>query len=192
MTASQNYIQLSPQAYLESERLSGIKHEYINGEVYAMAGASKAHVTIAGNIFALLRNHVRGSACRTYMADMKVRVERSNAFYYPDVVVTCDNRDRNLSEDFICYPSLIIEVLSTTTEAFDRGNKFADYRTIETLQEYVLVSQERINIECFRLNQEGRWVLYPYGEEEDLYLSSIDFSINIRAIYEDAIESGTI
>jgi Uma2 family endonuclease len=190
MALSKSYHSFSPEEYLEGERVSPIKHEYIQGEIYAMAGASKAHVTIAGNIFALLRNHVQGTGCRAHISDMKVRIERADAFYYPDAMVTCDDRDRNPSEDFIRYPRLIIEVLSPTTAAFDRGDKFADYRTIETLQEYVLVSQDRLSVECFRRNSEGRWELYPYGEGEQVHLASVDFRCPIAVIYEDVLGLG--
>jgi Uma2 family endonuclease len=188
MTANFNYSYISPQDYLEGERISLIKHEYIRGEVYAMAGASKAHGIIAGNLFSLLRNQLRGSDCTTYMADIKVRLEAADVYYYPDIAVTCDQRDSvSLNEDFIRYPRLIVEVLSATTAAFDRGDKFADYRIIETLEEYVLINQERISVECFRRNAEGRWVLYPYSKGEDIYLTSVDFRCPIEALYEDVL-----
>ena len=186
MTVSKSDIYVSPEIYLEGEKISPIKHEYRQGEIYAMAGASDAHVTITGNLFSLLRNHVRGSGCRAYVADMKARIEQANIFYYPDVMVTCDERDRT-PDDFKRYPSLIVEVLSPTTQGFDRGDKFADYRTIETLQEYVLINQERVSVECFRRNSEGQWVLYPYGEGDEINLASVDFSCPIAALYEDVL-----
>ncbi|MFE1746209.1 Uma2 family endonuclease [Coleofasciculus sp. H7-2] len=186
MTLSKSDIYVSPEDYLEGEKISPIKHEYRQGEIYAMAGASDAHITIAGNLFALLRNHVRGSGYRVYMAEMKARIEQANIFYYPDVMVTCDERDRT-PDDFKRYPCLIVEVLSPTTAAFDRGEKFADYRTLETLREYVLINQERVSLECFRRNAEGRWVLYPYGEGEEVHLASVDFRCAIAALYEDVL-----
>lgn len=186
MTVSKSDIYVSPEDYLEGEKISPIKHEYRQGEIYAMAGASDAHITIAGNLFALLRNHVRGSGCRVYMAEMKARIEQANIFYYPDVMVTCDERDRT-PDDFKRYPCLIVEVLSPTTAAFDRGEKFADYRTLETLQEYVLLNQERVSVECFRRNAEGRWVLYPYGGGEEVHLASVDFRCAIATLYEDVL-----
>lgn len=186
MTVSKSDIYVSPEIYLEGEKISPIKHEYRQGEIYAMAGASDAHVTITGNLFTLLRNHVRGSGCRAYVADMKARIETVNIFYYPDVMVTCDERDKT-PDDFKRYPSLIVEVLSPTTQGFDRGDKFADYRTIETLQEYVLINQERVSVECFRRNSEGLWVLYPYGEGEEIHLQSVDFRCPIAAVYEDVL-----
>lgn len=188
MTISPNYAYISPEDYLAGERISPIKHEYIRGEVYAMAGASKAHVTIAGNLFAILRNHLRGRGCIPYMADMKVRIEAANIYYYPDVTVTCDQRDNSSSdEDFIRYPRLVVEVLSATTAAFDRGDKFADYRTIDTLEEYVLINQQRISVECFRRNPEGLWVLYPYSQGDEIHIASVDFHCPIEVLYEDVM-----
>ena len=189
MVVSQKHYLISPEVYLEGEKVSPIKHEYVRGQVYAMAGASDAHVTIAGNLFALLRNHLRGSGCRIYIADMKAHIEKLNIYYYPDVIVTCDERDRKF-EYFKRYPCLIVEVLSPNTEAFDRGNKFADYRQMETLQEYLLISQEQVSVECFRRNSEGLWVLHPYGKGEEVYLGSVDFRYSIAELYEDVLLGG--
>jgi Uma2 family endonuclease len=181
---SQNYI--SPEEYLKLEEISPLKHEYIQGEVYAMAGASDAHVTIGVNLVSLLRNHVRGSGCRVYMSDMKARIESKNIYYYPDVMVTCDERDKAF-QSFKRHPCLIVEVLSNGTEGFDRGDKFADYQELETLQEYVLISQKRQRVECFRRNAEGLWVLYSYNQGSEIHLASLDFCTGIDAIYEDVI-----
>jgi Uma2 family endonuclease len=189
MTLSKSYNYVSREDYLEGEKISPIKHEYRQGEIYAMAGASDAHETIAGNLFALLRNHVRGTGCRIYIGNMKARIEQADVFYYPDIMVTCDERDRSL-EYFKRHPRLIVEVLSPTTASFDRGNKFADYRTVETLQEYVVINQERIGVECYRRNAEGRWELYPYGVGEEVRLASVDFQCPIAQIYEDVLEIG--
>ena len=179
-----NYI--SPEDYLAGEELSPIKHEYIDGQVYAMAGASDAHVTITGNLFALLRNHVRGTGCRVYMADMKVQIDTANIFYYPDIMVTCDPRDKALP-NHKKYPCLIVEVLSPTTEAFDRGDKFINYQQLETLQEYVVINQKLQRLECFRRNAEGFWVLQYYLPGSEIHLASIDFRISMDALYEDVI-----
>jgi Uma2 family endonuclease len=183
---SQNYI--SPEEYLQLEELSQIKHEYIQGETYAMAGASDAHVTICINLVTLLRNHVRGSGCRVYMSDMKARIESRNIYYYPDVMVSCDERDKAF-QSFKRHPCLIIEVLSKGTEGFDRGDKFADYQNLETLQEYVLINQKRQRVECFRRNAEGLWVLHSYTQGSEIHLASVDFRISMDAIYEDVIFS---
>ncbi|HAC62261.1 MAG TPA: hypothetical protein DCF68_01675 [Cyanothece sp. UBA12306] len=176
---------LTPDQYLKFEEHSPIKHEYIDGEVYAMAGASDAHVTITGNLFAILRNHVRGSGCRVYITDMKARLENLNRFYYPDLMVTCDERDQQTA-NFKSFPKLIIEVLSESTEAFDRGDKFADYRTLESLKEYILISTKRQQVECFRRNEQGLWVLQTYTpQEQNFYLNSIDFDSSLELLYED-------
>lgn len=185
MIASPQDTYFTPEEYLQMEENSPIKHEYIDGYIYAMAGALDPHVTIAGNLFALLRNHVRGSGCRVYITDMKARIESLNRFYYPDVMVTCDHRDQE-TPGYKRFPCLIVEVLSNSTEAFDRGDKFIDYQNIETLQEYVLINSKRQRIECFRRNQEGLWVLQFYTAEQNLFrLNSIDFEGTITAIYED-------
>ncbi|MFN6563302.1 MAG: Uma2 family endonuclease [Nostoc sp. ChiSLP01] len=184
MVISQNEYYISPEEYLESEKVSEIKHEYIDGQVYAMAGASDGHVTVSMNVSMLLRNHLRGSGCRVYMLDMKAQIDVINRYFYPDVMVTCDTRDREF-EYFKCYPCLVVEVLSESTEGYDRGKKFASYRHLESLQEYVLISPDRMSVECFRRNEEGHWVLYPYEKGEEVYLASVDFRCAIAEIYED-------
>ncbi|MDB9495499.1 Uma2 family endonuclease [Spirulina major CS-329] len=186
MIANPQDLQLSAADYLAHEQDSPIKHEYRAGEIYAMAGASEAHVTIAGNIFALLRSHVRGSGCRVYMADMKTRIDAKNCYYYPDVVVTCDERDRALKQ-FKQYPCLIIEVLSPGTEAFDRGDKFFDYQHLATLQEYVVISQTHPRVNVFRRDRSGLWTLQFYEPDTPIHLHSIDFTINFNQLYEDVV-----
>jgi Uma2 family endonuclease len=184
MVTNKREYYISPEEYLEGEKVSQVKHEYIDGEVYAMAGASDAHVTITMNFSMLLRNHLRGSDCRVYMADMKAQIQAINRYYYPDVIVTCDTQDREF-EYFKSSPCLIVEVLSGSTEALDRGKKFTDYRHLQSLQEYVLISQDTMSVECFRRNEEGRWVLYPYEKGEEVHLASVDFRCAIATIYED-------
>lgn len=188
---SQNYI--SAEEYLAEEELSPIKHEYVDGQIYAMAGASDAHVTISLNLASALRNHVRGTGCRVYMADMKAYIETANIFYYPDVMVTCDPRDRALP-NHKKYPCLIVEVLSETTEAFDRGDKFENYQQLESLKEYILISQKRQRVDCFRRNSEGLWVLQFCHPGSEIHLKSIDFRTSFEALYEDVIfaENDTI
>ena len=187
MIASPQY--LTPDDYLQLEAESQTKHEYIDGEAYAMAGASDHHVTIAGNLFALLRSHVRGTGCRVYISDMKARIETRNRFYYPDVMVTCDERDQETT-NYKRFPKLIVEVLSDSTEAFDRGDKFADYQTLESLEEYVLINTRHARVECFRREKSdvgtGLWVLQSYTPETETFsLNSIDFTDELTALYED-------
>ncbi len=185
MTISKSYPCFTPEEYLEIEETSTIKHEYIQGHIYAMAGASKAHVILTGNLVTLLNNHLRGTGCIVYSTDMKVRIEVANTFYYPDVTVTCDERDRTSSEDLIRYPRLIIEVLSRKTESFDRGDKFADYKTLETLEEYILVNQYQMSVERFQRNAEGLWVPFAYRESDEVSFASVNFHQAIAELYEN-------
>jgi Uma2 family endonuclease len=175
---------LDPDDYLTAEQDSSVKHEYIDGQVYAMAGVSDAHVTIALNVATLLKNHVRESKCQVFISDMKARIKELNIYYYPDVLVTCDERDRTEST-FKRYPKVIIEVLSSSTEAFDRGDKFLDYQHIETLEEYMLVSTSRQRVDCFRRNAEGLWVMQSYSPGQILSLNSLQFETALEALYED-------
>lgn len=185
MIASPPQSYLTADEYLDLEERSDTKHEYIDGQAYAMAGASDAHVTIALNLATLLRSHVRGSGCRVYIADMKARIESPNRFYYPDVMVTCDPRDLETST-YKRFASLIVEVLSDSTEAGDRGDKFVDYQELETLREYVLINTKRQRVECFRRNEQGLWVLQSYTPQHTSFrLDSIGFEATLAALYED-------
>ena len=184
MFVSKNNFYISPEDYLEGERVSPIKHEYRRGHVYAMTGAKKPQIIIGSNLVRLLGNHLLNTPCLVLSSDIKVRLEEADCYYYPDVAVTCDERDTGSTEDFILYPSLVVEVLSPSTAAFDRGNKFADYQTSPSLQEYVLITQSEIKIECFRLNAEGNWVSQIYRQGDELELMSIDFRCPIAQVYQ--------
>jgi Uma2 family endonuclease len=175
---------ITVEAYLVAEANSPIKHEYRDGYIYAMAGASDAHVTISLNIGAIFKNYLRGSGCRAYLSDMRVNVSARNSYYYPDVMVTCDPRDRELTY-YKQYPCLIIEVLSPSTEAFDRGDKFTDYQQLESLQEYILVSHTRQRIDYFQKSSQGLWILQSYYLGDILQLNSINCSIPVIDIFED-------
>ncbi|MDT9198371.1 MULTISPECIES: Uma2 family endonuclease [unclassified Limnospira] len=190
MIATPNFVNLSPDDYLKLEAQSSVKHEYIDGEVYAMAGATDTHVTIALNMAIALRNHLRGSSCRVYISDMKVRIQKakSERFYYPDILVTCDQRDRD-TPTYKQFPQLIIEVLSDSTEAFDRGDKFMDYQSLDSLQEYILINTRHPRLEIFR-RQDDSWLFNSYSLSEDtddttFHIVSLDFTEQIAAIYED-------
>ncbi len=173
-----------PDEYLEWENTQTEKHEYINGEVFAMVGAKREHVTVAGNVFALLKNHLRGGPCRAYISDMKLRVETANAFFYPDVFVTCDERDHQ-AKLFMSHPKLIVEVLSDSTAAFDRGDKFAIYRQIPPLEEYLLIDPDSQRADCFRRDSTGHWVLYDFGKDDVVELRSIAFQAPLTAFFEN-------
>lgn len=185
MTVSKSHAYFTPENYLEIERISPIKHEYLQGQMVAMAGASKAHVIITGNLSALLVNHLRGTGCIAYATDMKVRLPGLNLFYYPDLAVTCNDRDRRSNEDFILHPKLIIEVLSDSTEAFDRGDKLADYKTIAEFEEYILVHQNQILVEQFQRKTDNLWVPHIYRAGDTIALSSVGFSCGIEVLYEN-------
>lgn len=170
--------------YLAWEEHSPDKHQYLAGEIFAMSGATDAHVTITGNLFALLRAHVRGRPCRVYAMDMKLRVETADAFFYPDLLATCVPDDI-AAPQFKRQPTLVVEVLSASTAAFDRGRKFAIYQQLPSLQEYVLIEQNRMSVECFRRDRQGQWLLQACGPGEIVALASLNFSVAIEALYED-------
>jgi Uma2 family endonuclease len=177
--------QFTTQDYLAWEAGETEKHEYLAGEVFAMAGASDAHVTIAGNIFASLRSQLRGTPCRTYIADMKLSVATADAFFYPDVFVTCAAADAALA-DHKREPVLVIEVLSPSTAAYDRGPKFAYYRELASLQEYVLIDTDRVAVDVFRRDASGHWVLHPFGQDAEVELASVNLRLPMATLYEDA------
>jgi Uma2 family endonuclease len=183
MTISKNQFYISPEDYLEGERVSPIKHEYRRGQVYAMVGAKKPHIIIAGNLVTLFNNHLDDTPCIVLNSDIKVRLEEADCYYYPDVAVTCDERDTNSTEDFILYPILVIKVLSPSTAAFDRGEKFADYQTSPSLREYVLINQSQMRVECFRLDASGSLVSQTYEQGSEVYFASIDLRCDIASIY---------
>jgi len=188
MTVSKSHAYFTPEDYLAIERISPIKHEYLQGQMVAMAGASKVHVIVTGNLSALLVNHLRGTGCISYAIDMKVRLPALNVFYYPDLAVTCDDRDRRSDEDFILHPKLIIEVLSDSTEAFDRGDKFADYKSISELEEYVLIHQKQILVERFQRKSDNLWIPQIYRAEDTVEFTSIGFSCQIEVLYENVAQ----
>ena len=183
---------MSPQEYLEWEAQQPLKYEYVNGEVFAMTGGTIPHNDIAVNLTTALKNHLRGKGCKVSMADAKLGISEKGPFHYPDIMVTCDERDRRAIE-FVQYPCLVVEVLSPGTEAYNRGDKFKHYRRLKSLKEYVLISADKMYVECYRLNERGRWELTTYSVEEtediepELHLTSVDFRCPISLLYEDVI-----
>ena len=172
--------------YLEWENQQSQRHEFIRGEVFAMAGGTDVHNEAAGNLYVLLHQHLRGSPCRVFMADVKVRVEAADCGFYPDLLVTCaesDRADRLVKR----APILIIEVLSPSTASFDLGDKFAAYRQLDSLQEYALVDPGRMRIEIYR-RRENQWWLDSAGPGERLHLACIDLDCPVEAVYEDLSE----
>jgi Uma2 family endonuclease len=175
----------SPDEYLQIEERSPIKHEYVDGQLYAMVGTSQDHNRIAINLILALSRYLDDSSCRVFISDVKVRLEERNRFFYPDVAVSCDDRDRE-TPLYLRFPSLIVEVLSDSTEAYDRGDKFQDYQTLESLQEYVLISSKRQLVECFRRSDEGLWIPQSYTQEQQTYqIVSIGFSSTLQELYRN-------
>lgn len=175
---------LSPEEYLEWEERSEVRHEYIDGEVFAMAGSSDDHAAIVGNTFMALRPFVRKCGCRLFPQDVKARPKGLSRYYYPDLIVTCDERDR--ADKYVKrHYKLIVEVLSDSTEAFDRGRKFEDYRRSESLEEYVLIAQDRMSVDVFRLNAAGRWELEGYSAGDVVELVSVGARFAIEELYLD-------
>lgn len=175
---------LDAQAYLDWESQQADRSEYMDGEVFAMVGVRRVHATVAGNVFAALREHLRGTPCLAFTADMKLRVEPVDAFFYPDVMVTCNPQDRR-ADLFIEHPLLIVEVLSDSTAAYDRGAKFASYRQIPELQEYVLIDIAARGVEVFRRQPGNEWLLHDYAGEPDCRFDSVKLTLGLATVFED-------
>jgi len=171
---------LSPEEYLEGEKYSDIKHEYENGRIIAMVGASRAHNTIQVNLTALLHHHLRATPCRVFSSDMKVRID--NTFYYPDLSIVC--REYQSHDYYVEEPILVIEVLSPTTEQRDRTIKRLTYQQLPGLKEYVLVAQKRMLVDIYRRSGDG-WDLEQYQEGDEIRFRSIDLALSIGTIYEN-------
>jgi Uma2 family endonuclease len=174
-------------SYLQNELAETIRHEYVAGEVFAMAGASKRHGTLAGNAFIALRQHLRGKPCGVWMADMKVRVKADSAYYYPDVVATCDPTDLSpdAPKDFLEAPKLVIEVLSDSTEPVDRREKLLSYRRLPSLDEYILIDQNRLWVEVFRRTPAG-WTQDIFEAGEVVQLASVGLDVPMAELYADS------
>jgi len=172
--------------YLAFERASELRHELINAEIYAMTGASLEHTTISANLVGLLGNHFRGKPCRTLASDMRVKVNAAN-YCYPDVVVVCGTPELEDNHgDTLLNPMVVFEILSPSTERYDRGEKFQRYRAISSLQVYILVSQESPRLEMFtRHDSDGTWVLSEATAlSESVYIPVIDCTLPLSEVYE--------
>ncbi len=175
----------TPQEYLALERAAEYKSEYINGQIYAMSGASRGHNLIAGNVFRDISSQLRGRPCEVYVSDMRVQVSPTGMYTYPDVVAVCDE-PRFEAEDTLLNPTVIVEVLSPSTEAYDRGEKFAHYRRLASLTDYLLVSQDKVRLEHYTRQSGGdQWILTEVsGLDGVLHLASIDCKLALSNVYE--------
>jgi Uma2 family endonuclease len=173
---------MSVDEYLAWEPLQETRYEYVHGEVLAMTGGTIPHNDIAINLLTILLPQIRAEGCRLNMADVKLQIDTSGLYYYPDLIVSCDPRDLN-ARKFIQFPKLIVEVLSPGTADKDRGDKFRDYQSIPTLQEYLLIDSEKISAECYRRGEGRMWLYYPYTARDAIDLESVGISVSIEQLY---------
>jgi Uma2 family endonuclease len=176
---------ISPAEYLAIERASQEKHEYFNGEMFAMTGASRKHNAISGNLVRRLLNGLEGGPCEAWNSDLRVKVSQTGLYTYPDVIVGCDEpqfEDEHF--DTLLNPRVIIEILSPSTEAYDRGEKFEHYRRVDSVQEYLLVAQNRVHIEHFRRDSDGGWKFHETEKlTGEIRLESVSCLLRVSDIY---------
>jgi Uma2 family endonuclease len=182
-----NYL-LTPEEYLALERKAEFKSEYMDGVVYALAGASPRHNLIVANIIITLGAQLKGHPCRVYPSDLRVRVRNAKRFFYPDVSVVCgDDEFADEAQDTVLNPTLIVEVSSETTAAFDRGKKFLSYQLINSLQQYLLVSQDELMVESYARQGNDSWLYTKVtGREGRLALPSINCELALQDVYDKA------
>jgi Uma2 family endonuclease len=177
---------MTPEQYLEFEAAASVRHEYVNGEVFAMVGETAGHALICGRLFRKLAERLDGSGCQVYMEQLKVRIEAANSYYYPDLVVTCEPFQRKAVT--LTAPVMIVEVLSRSTQNVDRREKLLNYRMLPSLREYLLVSQNRILVEYHRLNADGIWEPKKLGAGDILILESLPggpLRIPVHELYKE-------
>jgi Uma2 family endonuclease len=175
--------------YLAAEATSEVRHEYLNGEVWEMAGGTIEHAALASAIAGELRTALAGKPCRTYSSDLRVRIPETGLTTYPDLSVVCGHLETARDdEDAITNPIVLVEVLSDATEAYDRGAKAAHYRRIPSLREYVLVAQAEPRIEVHRRTESGRWELLEARAGETIELASLGIHLDVAAVYANPLE----
>ncbi|HEV2883085.1 MAG TPA: Uma2 family endonuclease [Pyrinomonadaceae bacterium] len=181
---AQTYI--TPEEYLALERQAEYKNEYFDGEIFAMVGASRKHNLISVNITATLHTQLKGRPCEVYSSDMRIRIPNADIYTYADVTVACgEPKFEDAELDTLLNPDLIVEVLSKSTASYDRRQKFAFYRTIETLTDYILVSQENFHVEHYAKQPDGRWLLSDFRSPDDVVkLDSLRCALPLKEIYD--------
>ena len=175
----------TPEEYLTLERSSETKHEYFNGEIFGMSGASKQHVLIVTNLIVELGTQLKRGPCGVYSTDLRVKVAPTGLYTYPDVIVICEEAQfSDEQKDTLLNPALIIEVLSESTKDYDRGGKFEQYRTINSFVEYLLIAQDRPHVEHHERQVDGSWILHETNSLEDtIRLKSVPCSLPLSEIY---------
>lgn len=176
----------TPEEYLALERDWETKHEYFDGEIFAMAGASEAHVAIVSNLVFALMGQLRDRPCKVYASDMRVKVSATGLYTYPDLAMVCGEREfEDGRRDTLLNPHVIIEVLSPSTEAYDRGKKFAHYRTLDSLMEYLLVAQDTPRVEQYVKQPDGDWLLHEATRlDEAIMLPTIRCELRLAEVYD--------
>lgn len=186
MSVPEKRSNISVKEYLANEERASVRSEYVDGQIFAMTGGTVRHSIIITNVSSIVRSHLRGSRCHVHAGHFKVRVEATNSFYYPDVMVSCDGVDGKAV--FTVSPVLIVEVLSPSTAPIDCREKVLAYKQIESLNEYLIVNQRRKQLQLYRRIKKGNWDILEYGSEAEIVLESIPvgpLKISIDAIYED-------
>jgi Uma2 family endonuclease len=183
MSAAMGQPRMSAEQYFAWEAGQPGKHEFVAGEVFAMVGATRKHNLVAGNVYRHLASRLEGSPCRAFISDLKLEVAAASAFFYPDVLVTCSAQDLK-ADQVMTAPSVIIEVLSPSTGACDRGDKFAAYRLIASLQEYLLIDPETHRIDGFRREGE-RWIVIDRAGDEPVAFASLGVELSREDIFRD-------
>lgn len=177
----------TPKEYLTLESEAEYKSQYVAGEIFAMAGAQPAHIDIVDNLTTALRTRFRGRPCKSYSSEMRVQVEKGEMWTYPDIVALCGTPKFETSVNPPCLlnPQVVIEVLSRSTEAFDRGDKYIRYQQLESLTDYVLVSSEKMRVEHFSRREDGTWGMAEYRQpEQRLALANVEVELPLAEIYE--------
>ena len=182
ISIKENLPQITPEEYFAWEEKQLEKHELINGQVYAMSGGSVNHSRIAIRFATMVDTHLDTSSCITGNSDLRINIVGTNNYTYPDVSVTCDDRDKTTTQ-YITYPCLIVEVLSPSTELYDRSGKFRLYRKNPHLQDYLLVSSTSIEMDLYHKNDAGEWLIINYQEGDTVELKSINLSFPIEQVY---------
>ncbi|MEQ9369308.1 MAG: Uma2 family endonuclease [Coleofasciculus chthonoplastes F3-SA18-01] len=184
IAAPEKFPTLTPEEYFTWEEQQLEKHELIDGQVYAMSGGSVNHGRLAIRLTVMFDNHLENSSCITGNSDIKINIVETNNYTYPDASVTCDDRDKTTTQ-YITYPCLVVEVLSPSTEAYDRGSKFRMYRHNPALQDYLLVSSTRMEIDLYHKKETGEWLIINYQAGDTIELKSINLNFPIEQIYRN-------
>jgi len=186
MGAALALAKITPEEYLHFERQSETKHEYFDGEIFAMAGASRKHCKLSANLMRIIGNKLHQTKCNVYSNDFRVKIKETGLYTYPDVIITCGKEIlEDQVKDTLLNPLILIEILSPSTEKYDRGKKFAHYRQIESLQNYILISQEEPRIEIFQRQNNDQWLFFFFFLlENSIEIPAINCMLSLTEVYD--------